>query len=64
MVGEENDAHESLKVDDLYALRIDTIDTAIQDKVVAYLKLSLRNCGDLVNGFMQIISKREHFQIA
>ena len=53
MVGEEDGAHERLKVDTcyLYALRIDTA-IQFQDKVVACLKFSVRNYGDLVYEFI------------
>ena len=30
---------------------------------VACLKFNIRNCGDVVNAFLQMFTKREHLQI-
>ena len=30
---------------------------------VACLKFNVRNCGDVVNAFLQMVTKREHLQI-
>ena len=36
----------------------------VNGRGVTCLKFNVRNCGDVVNAFMKIKSKREHLQIA